>query len=344
MKELEKALEQFPRASIATVSGRFYTMDRDKRWERIETAYKTIALGEGESHASASEYIQSSYDKDITDEFLEQAVIAQHPVQDGDAVLFWNFRADRMREIVRVLCLQDFSEFSRPAPLFSKNKTLCFCEYEESFGLPVLFHPQDIQNYLGAVVAAAGKTQLRVAETEKYPHVTYFLNGGKEEECEGESRKLIPSPRDVKTYDEKPEMSALAVKDVVVDAIHSQDFDLIVVNFANCDMVGHTGDLDAAIKAVETVDTCLGAILEELQKTQGQMLVIADHGNADQMVNYETGAAHTAHTTYPVPVVLVGGPEAVQLRDNAALCDVAPTLLKLMGIAQPKEMTGESLF
>jgi 2,3-bisphosphoglycerate-independent phosphoglycerate mutase len=288
--------------------------------------------------------VQGSYAKGITDEFLEPAVTSDRKMSADDSVVFFNFREDRMREIVAALCAKDFADFSRTAPLPSPSRVLCFTEYDHSFGLPFLFSQLDIKNHIGEVVAASGRKQLRVAETEKYPHVTYFFNGGIEKPYDGEDRKMVPSPREVKTYDQKPEMSAPGVAELVVDGIRSGQYEFIVVNFANCDMVGHTGVVDAGVKAVETVDTCLGQILSALQSVGGQALIIADHGNAEQMVSYEDGSPHTAHTTYPVPVILVGYPQPVTLRADAALCDVAPTLLKMMGVAQPKEMTGTPLF
>lgn len=249
-----------------------------------------------------------------------------------------------MREIVSALCAEKFDGFPRTAPVLPMSQVLCFTDYDRTLHLPFLFPQLDIANHLGEAVAAAGKKQLRVAETEKYPHVTYFLNGGIEKPYQGEDRKMVPSPRDVKTYDLKPEMSAPGVAELVVDGIRSNTYDLIVVNFANCDMVGHTGVVPAAVKAVETVDACLGQILKTLKEAKGQALIIADHGNAEQMVNYEDGTPHTAHTTYPVPVILVDHADSITLRSNGALCDVAPTILKMMGLPQPKEMTGKSLF
>jgi 2,3-bisphosphoglycerate-independent phosphoglycerate mutase len=249
-----------------------------------------------------------------------------------------------MREIVGALCAPEFEGFSRSAPVPQTDKVLCFTEYDHSFHLPFLFSQIEIKNHLGELVAAAGVPQLRVAETEKYPHVTYFFNGGIEKAYQGEERKLVPSPRDVKTYDQKPEMSALGVTELVRDGLRSGLYGFIVVNFANCDMVGHTGVLAAGIKAVETVDTCLGQILTTLKEVGGQALIIADHGNAEQMINYVDGTPHTAHTTYPVPVILVDYERPVSLRPDGALCDVAPTLVKMMKLTQPAEMTGTPLF
>jgi 2,3-bisphosphoglycerate-independent phosphoglycerate mutase len=344
IEALEKSLGSFGNVVIASVSGRFFAMDRDKRWERIEKAYRVIAEAQGSAAGSASEYVRSCYEKGLTDEFIEPQVISPSPVGPNDLLLFWNFRADRMREIVTTFCSDSFASFPRNHGALAKEQILCFTEYDETYGLPVLFRPILINNYLGVVVSAAGKTQLRIAETEKYPHVTYFLNGGEEVASAGEERSMVPSPRDVKTYDLKPEMSAAGVCELVIAGIESGKYDLIVVNFANCDMVGHTGVLSAAIKAVETVDACLGRILDTLDAKKGNAVIIADHGNAEQMIDYETGEPHTSHTMYPVPVVLYNVPEALELKSDMALCDVAPTLLKMMGIPQPTEMTGTALY
>ncbi len=346
-KDLSKLLvelERYPRCSVGSICGRFYAMDRDKRWERVQVAYDAIALGKGVLTDNLLAYIKDSYARGVTDEFLEPAVTSARPVEPEDGLVFFNFREDRMREIVASLCVSEFSGFTRSLPLPDRNRVLCFTDYDHTFHLPALFAQIDIRNHIGEVLSAAGLKQLRVAETEKYPHVTYFFNGGIERAYEGEERKMVPSPRDVKTYDQKPEMSAFGVAETVVEGIRSGSYDFIVVNFANCDMVGHTGVLEAGIKAVETTDTCLGQILAALKDAGGQAVIIADHGNAEQMINYEDGSPHTAHTTYPVPVIVVGCPESSALRSDGALCDVAPTLLKMMTIPQPREMTGKSLF
>jgi 2,3-bisphosphoglycerate-independent phosphoglycerate mutase len=343
IREFEKLIESYPRASIASVSGRFYAMDRDKRWERTQAAYDAICLGKGHSAKSASQWVADSYAKDVTDEFIEPAVVRSLPWTSSDGVLAWNFREDRMRQIMKALCVEQFEGFTRLGPVPKPSQVLGFTDYDHSFHLPFLFEQLDIKNHLGEVVAAAGLRQLRVAETEKYPHVTYFFNGGIEKPYAGEERAVLPSPRDVKTYDLKPQMSAEEVTVKVVEALHSRVYDFIVVNLANCDMVGHTGVLEAAIKAVEVVDGCVGRMVQALHAVGGQGIIIADHGNAEQMVNYEDGTPHTAHTTFPVPCILLGHGPSVSLRSGGALCDVAPTLLKLMEIEQPAEMSGRSL-
>jgi 2,3-bisphosphoglycerate-independent phosphoglycerate mutase len=338
-------LETRPRCTIASVSGRFYAMDRDKRWERTKCAYDAIVGGidEGTPKAGIVKWIESAYQKGTGDEFLEPAVFAQRPINDADGVIFWNFRADRMRQLVAAMTQTNFDGFVRVAPSHAATRTLLFTNYNPTFKLPYLFEPITIEDHLGAVVSNAGLQQLRTAETEKYPHVTYFFNGGVETAWPGEERSLIPSPREVKTYDEKPEMSAFAVKDVVVNAILALRHDLIVVNFANCDMVGHTGVLAAATRAVEVVDQCVGEITKALDSVGGQMLLLADHGNCEQMIDYETGVPHTAHTTFPVPVLLYTKDTTAKLRGGGALCDVAPTILTMMNLPQPNAMTGRSL-
>jgi 2,3-bisphosphoglycerate-independent phosphoglycerate mutase len=344
LEELLLFLKGIPRAQVRSICGRFFAMDRDKRWERVQSAYDAIALGKGLPIGDPMTFVQESYARGTTDEFIEPGVVGSTPIAASDSVIFFNFREDRMREIVGALCAPEFEGFSRSAPVPQTDKVLCFTEYDHSFHLPFLFSQIEIKNHLGELVAAAGVPQLRVAETEKYPHVTYFFNGGIEKAYQGEERKLVPSPRDVKTYDQKPEMSALGVTELVRDGLRSGLYGFIVVNFANCDMVGHTGVLEAGIKAVETVDTCLGQILTTLKEVGGQALIIADHGNAEQMISYVDGTPHTAHTTYPVPVILVDYERPVSLRPDGALCDVAPTLVKMMKLTQPAEMTGTPLF
>jgi 2,3-bisphosphoglycerate-independent phosphoglycerate mutase len=339
---LELKLKSFKRIKIASVSGRFYAMDRDQRWERVEEAYRCIT-GHVDSSSSLdpSEYIKKCYEEGTTDEFLKPESFVESAVQPEDSVLFWNFRSDRMREIVHALCDPTFNKFTRESPVFSPERVLCFTQYDESFPYPVLFRERHLTSPLGEIVSNANMTQFRSAETEKYPHVTFFLNGGRDEPYPGEERALIPSPREIDTYDKKPEMSAEQVCKATQEAIESRAFDLLVVNFANCDMVGHTGVFDAAVKAVEVVDSCLGKLLGSLESVSGQAIIIADHGNAEQMMNPD-GSPQTAHTTFPVPCILFGN--SSQLRSGGALCDVAPSLLKLLGLKQASAMTGRPLF
>ncbi len=343
LRALLDVLEKCPRARIASVSGRFFAMDRDKRWDRTEKAYRAIAEGQGTACASILNAIEQSYAQGITDEFLEPLVFSHTGIDSKDLLVCWNFREDRMRQLLAALVQPHFEGFTRKNPALHSDQVLTFTEYDHNIKVPYLFEPLDIRNHLGEYLASLGLTQLRVAETEKYPHVTYFLNGGIEAPYAGEDRKVIPSPRDVKTYDLKPEMSAIAVTDIVVQAVEQRSHDFIVVNLANCDMVGHTGVFEAAVKAVETVDSCLGRIVSAVLKAGGKAMVIADHGNAEQMIDYQTGAPHTAHTTYPVPCILIGADSSSTLRKDGALCDVAPTMLKLMGLEVPAEMSGESL-
>ncbi|MBC7806044.1 MAG: 2,3-bisphosphoglycerate-independent phosphoglycerate mutase [Akkermansiaceae bacterium] len=344
--ELQGVLATLPapgRCRIATVSGRFYVMDRDNRWERTERGFDAIVHGRGHAGADPVAWVEESYQNNTTDEFIEPAIFDYNGAGAEDGILFWNFRTDRMRQIVRALCVEEFDGFERKMPPFPPARTLTFTEYDPTFALPYLFPELTITSHLGEVIARQGLQQLRVAESEKYPHVTYFFNGGGETPYKEEVRRLVPSPRDVRTYDEKPEMSAPEVTKVVVEAVGSGEFGLIVVNFANCDMVGHTGVLEAAIRAVETVDGCLQRVLDALAAADGQAVIIADHGNAEQMIHYEDGTPHTAHTLFPVPIILVGAETGLTLRSGGALCDIAPTVLGLMGIPQPAEMTGSSL-
>lgn len=329
-------------AKIVTVSGRYYAMDRDNRWDRVEKAYRTMILGEGPSAEDAITGIAASYDKDQTDEFITPFVIGDFAgAQDGDGVFFINFRADRAREILAAIGQPDFDGFTvgdRP----KLAGMLGMVEYSDSHNayMTTAYPKADIVNTLGAWVAKHGRTQFRLAETEKYPHVTFFLNGGVETPADGEDRFMPKSPN-VATYDLQPEMSAEEVTEKFVAAIE-HGYDLIVTNFANPDMVGHTGDLSAAIAACEAVDAGLGKVVTALEQAGGAMIICADHGNCETMVDPVTGGAHTAHTTNPVPVILVGGPKGATLR-NGRLADLAPTLLSLMGLPKPPEMTGENL-
>jgi 2,3-bisphosphoglycerate-independent phosphoglycerate mutase len=341
--EIQQLMKELPRLCLGSIIGRFYAMDRDKRWDRVEQGYKTIVLADAPHAEDPAAWIKSCYARGITDEFLDPAVISACPVDPSDGVIFYNFRADRARELLAATCLQDFPHFKRPVPPFAPEKVLCFCEYDASYNLPVLFPAITVSNHLGELLSGLGLTQFRTAETEKYPHVTYFFNGGIEKQYPGEERQMVPSPREVKTYDLKPEMSAFAVKDLVVAGLLSGKYDLIVVNFANCDMVGHTGVIPAAIKAVETVDTCVGEIYAALLKMGGKGLIIADHGNADHMLNRD-GSTNTEHSLNPVPVIMPGADKQIKLASDGSLCDVAPTLLKMMGLKQPADMTGHPLY
>jgi 2,3-bisphosphoglycerate-independent phosphoglycerate mutase len=317
-------------------------MDRDKRWERVVRAYRAIVEAEGPRFPDADAVIADAYAHDLSDEFVPPAVVGDYRgIHDGDGVLCFNFRADRVREILGAMLDPAFDGFarSRVLHLAAAVGMTQYSEHLDAF-LQTIFPPENLANVLGAVVGAAGRTQLRMAETEKYPHVTYFLNGGEEEPYPGEDRIMVPSPK-VATYDLQPEMSAPELTDKAVAAIGSGRYDLIVLNYANPDMVGHTGNLAAAVKAVETVDTGLGRIAEAIRRTGGALLVTADHGNCEMMRDPDTGGPHTSHTTNPVPVLLTGGGNA-SLADGR-LADIAPTLLELMDLPQPAEMTGVSL-
>jgi len=334
-----------PDPLIATISGRYYAMDRDKRWERVRQGYELLTQGKGERFLSAADAIRQSYAVNLTDEFLLPAVIGDYNgMQDGDALLMVNFRSDRVREILTALLDPTFAEFPRQHITFSA--VLGMTEYSSKLAplIPALFPPEPLTHIFGEVVSNAGLKQLRIAETEKYAHVTFFFNGGREQEFPGEERIMVPSPN-VATYDLKPEMSAPEVTEKLVEAINADRFDVIVVNYANTDMVGHTGDVAAAIKAVETVDTCLGKVIDAALAKGGAVLVTADHGNAEQMFDGDTHQAHTAHTLNLVPVLLVQ--EALKGKKIAipegALSDVAPTLLQWLGLPQPLEMNGRSL-
>jgi 2,3-bisphosphoglycerate-independent phosphoglycerate mutase len=328
-------------AFVASVSGRYFAMDRDSRWERVETAYRAVAEGAASKRDSAEAGIAASYEAGKTDEFIEPFVLGDYAgFAEGDGLFFVNFRADRAREILAAIGAPDFDGFARDKPALSA--LLGMVEYSEAHNgyMTTAYPKRRIVNTLGEWVAKQGKTQFRLAETEKYPHVTFFLNGGKETPEPQEDRSMPKSPK-VATYDLQPEMSAAEVTEHFVAAIR-HGYDLLVVNYANPDMVGHTGDLQAAIAACEAVDAGLGRVVETLEETGGALLVIADHGNCETMVDPETGGPHTAHTTNLVPAILYGGPEGARLRDGR-LADVAPTLLQLMGLEKPAEMTGESL-
>lgn len=337
--ELEAYMAHIGIGTIATVGGRYYGMDRDKRWERIGLAYNAMVLGEGNSAATAAEAIQHSYDEQVTDEFVIPTVIDKKgTVQDGDGIIFFNFRPDRARQLVRAFTDKDFNGFDR-----TERTITCamMTKYEDDLALPIIYEKEVLKDTLGEVLAKGGYTQLRIAETEKYAHVTYFFNGGEEEPFEGEDRILVPSPK-VSTYDLQPEMSAVEVTDKVVQAIESNKYDMIILNYANPDMVGHTGVFEAAVQAVKTVDAGLARIVKAIEAVNGTLLVTADHGNSEMMVDHVTNVPHTAHTTNPVPLILVSPRHDVAL-ESGKLCDIAPTMLALAGIEQPKEMTGQSL-
>ena len=345
LRTLADALTEIGLGRIASLCGRYFAMDRDKRWERIERAFDLYTRGQGRQATDPIEAIQTAYADGQTDEFVEPVAIldgdAPALIEDGDGIIFFNFRADRAREITRALTDPDFDAFERPARP-DLCGYLCMTLYDENFDLPVAFPPQRLAGILAEVISDRGLRQLRIAETEKYAHVTYFFNGGEETPFAGEDRVLIPSPRDVPTYDHKPEMSAVAVTEAALAHIDRGEHDLIVLNFANMDMVGHTGVFEAAVQAVETVDGCVGRIVDAVTTRGGALLITADHGNAERMMA-ENGGPHTAHTTNPVRLLLVHPSHTgVRLADGK-LGDIAPTLLALMQLPQPAEMTGKCL-
>ena len=346
VEQLEAKMKEIGVGEVASVSGRYYAMDRDNRWDRVEKAYAALTRGEGDTAASATEGIQASYDKEVTDEFVVPFVVTKNgtpvaTVKDGDSVIFFNFRPDRAREITRTFCADDFDGFDRGERI--KTTYVCFTEYDETIpNKMVAFVKEGITNTFGEFLAANNMTQARIAETEKYAHVTFFFNGGVEEPNKGEDRILVKSPK-VATYDLKPEMSAYEVCDKLVDAIKADKYDVIVINFANPDMVGHTGVEAAVIKAIEAVDECVGKAVDAVKEVGGQMFICADHGNAEQLIDEETGEPFTAHTTNPVPFILVNADPAYKLREGGCLADIAPTLIELMGMQQPADMTGKSL-
>ena len=347
IKQLLAYMDKVKFGKIATVMGRFYAMDRDNRWERVEKAYNALTLGEGEQFDCPVEAMEKSYADGVTDEFVTPKVIMENgkpvaTVDEGDSILFYNFRPDRAREISRAFIMEDFTGFERKKG-FLKPVYVGMTQYDASFApyLDTAFKPQSLKNTLGEYLSDCGLKQLRIAETEKYAHVTFFFNGGVEKANPNEDRVLIPSPK-VTTYDLQPEMSAVEVADKASELVRSGEYDVIILNFANCDMVGHTGVFDAAVKAVKTVDEQLKKVVDAILSTGGEVIVTADHGNADKMFD-EKGEPFTAHTTNPVPVVLVTDKKCA-MRTGGALCDVAPTLLKLMNLPQPAEMTGKALY
>ena len=342
--QFEKDIAKLKNVKIATVSGRYYAMDRDKRWDRVEKAYNAIALAQGTHYNSADEAIKESYAASVTDEFIIPCIIGDYQgINDGDAVLMANFRADRAREILYALGDKDFDGFKRQKT-FVLSACVGMTEYsvDHKRFMQTIFPPETLTNILGEVVADHGLTQLRIAETEKYAHVTFFFNGGEERKFKGEERILVPSPK-VATYDLKPEMSVYEITEHLEKAITNNEFDMIICNFANGDMVGHTGIMDAALKAVAAVDDCLGKVVNAIKQVGGVLLVTADHGNVEKMVDEKTGQPYTAHTVGKVQLVLVNDKSGVKYLKDGCLADIAPTMLELMNISQPVEMTGHSL-
>ncbi|HOB19974.1 MAG TPA: 2,3-bisphosphoglycerate-independent phosphoglycerate mutase [Candidatus Atribacteria bacterium] len=348
LETVEARLEEMGFGKIATVSGRYYAMDRDKRWDRVQRAYNALVLGEGQYASGSVEAMQRSYEAGETDEFVKPTVILENgspvaTIDSNDAIIFFNFRPDRARELTRSFIEPDFKEFERAKGYFPV-KYVSMTQYDETFtNLAVAYGPESLDNTLGEYLSSKGIRQLRIAETEKYAHVTFFFNGGVEAPNPGEDRVLIPSPK-VPTYDMQPYMSAPEVTEEVLRRIESGVYDVIILNYANCDMVGHTGDFKAAVEAVETVDKCLGRVVDAILNAGGTVLITADHGNAEQMVDYVTGQPHTAHTSNPVPLILADNSlKDVRLRADGRLADLAPTMLDLMNIEKPAEMSGNSL-
>jgi len=343
LKELEAQLAEIGLGRIASISGRYWVMDRDNRWDRVERAYLAMTEGVGNRAGSTAEAISAAYAADKTDEFVDPVVVGPNAgtIDDGDAVIFFNFRADRAREITRALVFESFDGFSRNK-VAKLADYVCLTEYDETFGLPIAFPSETYPEILAEVVSRAGLKQLRIAETEKYAHVTFFFNGGVEVAWPGEDRVLIPSPKEVATYDQKPAMSAVEVTDEVVSRVASGHYDVIILNFANCDMVGHTGVLSAAVEAVQTVDSCLGRVVEAVLAAGGKLLVTADHGNCEQMVG-DNGQPHTAHTSNLVPFILIDSDHKTGKVRDGILADLAPTILELLGLDKPEVMTGTSL-
>ena len=341
VKQLEDKMKELGVGKIGTLSGRYYAMDRDNRWERVEKAYAALVYGEGAKENSAVEAIQKSYDAGVTDEFVVPTVISDDAkISENDSVICFNFRPDRAREITRTLVDGDFEGFKRRNGFFPVHY-VCMTQYDAKMpNVDVAFKPEELKNTFGEYISNKGLSQLRIAETEKYAHVTFFFNGGVEAPYENEDRALIPSPK-VATYDLKPEMSAYEVTDEVLKRINSRKYDAIILNYANCDMVGHTGVFECAVKAVETVDECMGKVIDAVLAQGGTVCVTADHGNADQMLDPVTHDVFTAHTTNPVPFIVAGAD--CELRSGGRLADIAPTMLELMKLDKPAEMTGESL-
>jgi 2,3-bisphosphoglycerate-independent phosphoglycerate mutase len=345
IQETLEKMKEYGVGEFATISGRYYSMDRDKRWERVEKSYRAMVYGEGPSYSNPIDVVKDSYEHGIFDEFVLPSVVTKEDgqpvatIQDNDAVIFYNFRPDRAIQISNTFTNEDFRSFDR-GPKHPKNlHFVCLTHFSETVQGYVAFKPTNLDNTFGEVLAQNGLKQLRIAETEKYPHVTFFFNGGREEKFPGEERILINSPK-VATYDLQPEMSAYEVTDALLKEIHDDKFDAIILNFANPDMVGHSGMLEPTIKAIETVDECLGKVIDAILEKDGVAIITADHGNADEVITIE-GNPMTAHTTNPVPVILTK--HGVELRDGGVLADLAPTLLQLLGLEQPKEMTGKTI-
>jgi len=340
IEECEAKCREIGVGRIATIMGRFYAMDRDNRWDRVEAAYNAMVFGEGVSEPDPAKAMQDSYDAGVMDEFVKPVVCCEEgKVRPGDSIIFTNFRPDRAREITRAFTDPSFDGFERRNGFFSVFY-VCTTQYDAAMpNVTVAYPPETLENTFGEIISRMGLTQLRIAETEKYAHVTFFFNGGVERVCKGEERVLVPSPKEFPTYDLIPEMSAVQVCEEACERIRSGKFDVIIINFANCDMVGHTGVFDAAVKAVETVDTCVGLVVKATADMGGITFITADHGNADRMIDSD-GSPHTAHTTNPVPFIVSGLDVALK---PGRLCDIAPTLLDSMGLEKPAEMTGESL-
>lgn len=346
VQEIEDYMKEVGVGKIATISGRYYAMDRDKRWERIQLAYDVMINGKGNTCTSAIDAVKKSYDQGKNDEFILPTVVIENEkplgsIKENDSIIFFNFRPDRARQITRALVCDEFVGFERPC---MKTFFACMTEYDITIpNVEIAFCPQSLKNTLGEYLSNNNKTQLRVAETEKYAHVTFFFNGGLEEPHNGEDRMLIPSPK-VETYDLQPEMSAYELTDKLLEKIDEDKYDFIVVNYANPDMVGHTGVFDAAVKAVETVDACVEKVVEKILSKGGRAILTADHGNAEEMEDIETHRVITAHSINPVPFIVVGDDiKNIKLKDDGRLCDMAPTILDLMGLEKPEEMSGHSL-
>ena len=347
MQQMVDKMAEIGVGEVATVSGRYYAMDRDTNWDRTEKAYVALTKGEGVKATDPVQAIKDSYAQDVTDEFMLPTVIEKGgkpvaTIQDNDSVVFCNFRPDRARQITRAFCADDFDGFNREKKL--DLVYVCFTEYDVTIpNTDIAFKKEEIVNTFGEWIANNGMKQARIAETEKYAHVTFFFNGGIEEPNKNEDRVLVDSPKYVPTYDKKPRMSVYTVCDELSKAIVDGDYDVIICNFANPDMVGHTGVLPAAIKAIEAIDECVGEVVNFVEQVGGQMFITADHGNAEQLIDYETGEPHTAHTTNPVPFILVNADPGVKLAEGGVLADIVPTMIDMMGMEQPKEMTGHSL-